>query len=216
MARLKRDQWFREEREKMIERQLKSRMIKDLKVLAAFQKVAREAFLPEALQEKAYEDHPLPIGYAQTISQPYIVALMTESLELEKTDRVLEIGTGSGYQTAILAELVQEVYTVEIIKALHEATKRRLEQLGYRNIYLRHGSGQEGWPEASPFDKIIVTAGCEQVPEALVEQLKNEGKIIIPLGQGDQDLILGWKEKGVLVTKQLIPVRFVQLQTEVS
>lgn len=200
----------------MIRQQLKSRLIKNEKVLAAFRKVPREIFLPQALQDKAYEDHPVPIGYDQTISQPYIVALMTERLNLESHDRVLEVGTGSGYQTAILAELVQAVYSVEIVQALHEVAKKRLEQLGYQNIHLRYSDGRKGWPEEAPFDKIIVTAGSDQIPNALVEQLSEMGKMIIPLGHGDQDLVLGRKEKGVLVTKQLIPVRFVQLQTEIS
>lgn len=200
----------------MIERHLKSRGILNPSVIAVFGKVKREAFLPRALWNKAYDDHPLPIGHGQTISQPYIVALMTESLEISADDRVLEVGTGSGYQTAILAELAADVYSIEIIGTLHRAARERLNALGYRNIFLRHGDGRSGWPEAGPFDKMIVTAGSTEIPGLLVDQLKEGGRLVIPIGWGDQDLILGRKEKGVLVTKQLIPVRFVPIQTEVS
>ncbi len=216
MDKLKQDEELQEKREQMIERQLKSRGIYDSKVLAAFRKVAREKFVPESLTTKAYEDHPLPIGYDQTISQPYIVAFMTECLELKKTDRVLEIGTGSAYQTAILAELVQEVYSIEIVEELHHTAGTRLDQLGYRNVHLKCGNGRDGWPEAAPFDKIIVAAASLQIPSTLIEELQEDGKIIMPLGADEQDLILGRKENGVLVTKQLIPVRFVPLQTESS
>ena len=216
MNKLKRDQELREKREKMIERQLRSRGISNARVLSAFRKVAREAFLPPELRDKAYEDHPLPIGYNQTISQPYVVALMTESLGLSQVDRVLEVGAGSGYQTAILAELVQDVYSIEIIESLYQTAKTRLSALGYQNIHLKYGDGRNGWPEAGPFDKIIVTAGTEQIPPALVEQLKEGGKIIIPIGEEDQDLVLGRKDKGILLSKPLIPVRFVQLQSEAS
>jgi len=213
---LKQDDELQEKREQMIERQLKGRGIYDSRVLAVFRKVAREKFLPPALRTKAYEDHPLPIGHNQTISQPYIVAFMTECLELEKTDRVLEIGTGSGYQTAILAELVQEVYSIEIVENLYRTAQKCLDHLGYPNVHLKRGDGRNGWPEAAPFDKMIVTAASEQIPSALIEELKEGGKIILPLGLDEQDLVLGRKEKGVLVTKQLIPVRFVPLQTESS
>ena len=213
MKKPKGDEWLAEKREEMITRQLKARGISSEKILAAFRKVKREMFLPLVLHEKAYEDHPLPIGFDQTISQPYIVAIMTESLELNQGDRVLEVGTGSGYQTAILAELVGEVYTVEIISELFEAAKLRLNALGYRNVHMRHADGRNGWVDAAPFDKIIVTAGTEQIPDPLVAQLKEGGKMIIPLGYGDQDLVLGRKEKGVLITKQLIPVRFVPLRS---
>ena len=215
MERSKHERRFLEERERMVERQLKSRGIKNARVLSAFLKIPREVFVPRDLQNKAYEDHPLAIGYEQTISQPYIVALMTESLELESGDRVLEVGTGSGYQTAILAELSGEVYSVEIIAAFYEAAQMRLQGLGFQDVHLKHGDGCQGWPEAQPFDKVIVTAGAEDIPPALVEQLKEGGRIVIPLGFGEQDLVLGKKEKGVLVTKQLIPVRFVPLQTNV-
>lgn len=200
----------------MIERQLKGRGIYDLKVLAALRKVAREKFLPLALRANAYDDHPLPIGHNQTISQPYVVAFMTECLELEKTDRVLEVGTGSGYQTAILAELVQEVYSIELNEDLYQAAQKRLKYLGYRNIHLKRGDGRDGWLEAAPFDKIMVAAASEQIPNVLIKELKEGGKIILPLGLDEQDLVLGRKERGVLVTKQLVPVRFVPLQRESS
>ena len=216
LDKLEQEAEFREKQEEMIERQLKGRGISDFNVLLAFRKVHREKFLPPALRTKAYEDHPLPIGHNQTISQPYIVALMTESLELQKTDRVLEVGTGSAYQTAILAELVQEVYSIEIVEDFYKAAETRLDHLGYRNVHLKYGDGREGWPEAAPFDKIIVAAASEQIPNVLIEELKEGGKIIMPIGLDDQDLVLGRKEKGVLVTKQLIPVRFVPLRSEFS
>ncbi|MBI4368572.1 MAG: protein-L-isoaspartate(D-aspartate) O-methyltransferase [Candidatus Omnitrophica bacterium] len=202
--------------ERMIKEQLVARGISDPRILDAFRKVPREAFLAPALQSKAYEDCPLPIGHEQTISQPYVVALMTESLVLEKGDRVLEVGTGSGYQTAILAELVREVYSVELIKALHLAAGERLDALRYSNIRLKYGNGQKGWPEYSPFDKIIVTAAAREVPMVLIEQLREGGFMVIPVGEGEQDLLLGRKEKGVLVAKYLIPVKFVPLKNNVS
>ena len=199
----------------MVKRHLKSRGITNVPVLTAFQRVPREVFVPKALEEKAYEDHPLPIGFDQTISQPYIVALMSQCLELTKNDRVLEIGTGSGYQAAILAELVKEVYSLEIIEALFQAAKNRLETLGYSNVRLRNENGSRGWPESAPFDKIIVTAAALEIPPALVEQLKEGGRIVIPLGvQDNQNLFLGQMEKGKLHLKQLTAVRFVPLQTQ--
>ena len=216
MDKLRHDDELQEKREQMIERQLKGRGICDVQVLAVFRKVVREKFLPPALRAKAYEDHPLHIGHNQTISQPYVVALMTECLELEKTDRVLEIGTGSGYQTAILAELVHEVYSIEIVENFYRTAQTRLNHLGYLNVHLKRGDGRNGWPEAQPFDKMIVAAASEQIPSALIEELKEGGKIIIPIGVDEQDLVLGRKEKGALVIKQLIPVRFVPLQIESS
>ena len=216
VAKLKQDRELSEKREQMIERQLKGRGISDLKVLTAFKKVAREIFLPPALQDEAYEDHPLPIGHEQTISQPYIVALMTESLALTSSDRVLEIGTGSGYQTAILAELANEVYSIEINEALHKSAQACLKNQGYQNVFLKCDDGRKGWLEAAPFDKIIVTAAAEEIPKSLVEQLKEGGKMIIPVTVGleEQDLILARKEKGILITRQLIPVRFVPLRAD--
>lgn len=204
------------ERTRMVEWQLKRRGISDPRVLSVFQKTQREKFVPPEFQDKAYEDHPLNIGHQQTISQPYIVAVMTESLEISHQDRVLEIGTGSGYQTAILAQLAKEVYSIETIRAFYEAAKQRFQELGFRNIYLKHGVGQKGWPSARPFDKIIVTAGAKEIPPALIEQLKEGGRMVIPIGEGDQDLMLGRKERGILVTKPLMAVRFVPMQDRTS
>jgi protein-L-isoaspartate(D-aspartate) O-methyltransferase len=204
------------EREKMIERHLKGRGITNLKILSVFKKIPREQFLPPELKEKAYEDHPLPIGEEQTISQPYIVAFMTELLQPEPKDRVLEIGTGSGYQTAVLAELVQEVYSIEVIKTLHESAKLCLQNMGYQNVFLKYGEGQKGWPSFQPFDKIIAAAAAEEIPSRLVEQLKEGGRIVIPVGFWEQDLILGRKEHGVLVTKPLMAVRFVPMRKRIS
>ncbi|OGW86374.1 MAG: protein-L-isoaspartate O-methyltransferase [Omnitrophica bacterium RIFCSPLOWO2_01_FULL_45_10b] len=200
----------------MIERQLKGRGIKCLEVLTAFRKIPREQFIPPDLKMKAYEDHPLSIGYNQTISQPYIVALMTERLEITKKDRVLEIGTGSGYQTAILAELAGEVYSVEIVEPLHGLANERLQRMGYKNVHLKHGDGCSGWPEEAPFDKMIATAAAKEIPQALMEQLKEGGRIVIPVGELDQDLVLGIKRKNTLEIKHLTPVRFVIMQSNVS
>jgi len=208
---LRQAEQLQKNREIMIEQQLKGRGIKDLRILAVFRKVSREKFLSAEFEAKAYDDHPIPIGYNQTISQPYIVALMSENLELAETDKALEIGTGSGYQTAILAELVQTVYSVECIDDLHGAAKIRLRTLGYQNIQLKCDDGRKGWADFAPFDKIMVTAAAEKIPNALTDQLKEGGKIIIPIGREEQDLVLGRKDRGVLVTRQLIPVRFVPL-----
>ena len=205
---------FARKRKKMIDEQLKGRGISNHSVLAVFGSLKREQFMPTALQDEAYEDHPVPIGWGQTISQPYIVALMTQSLELEPTDRVLEVGTGSGYQTAILARLASEVYSIEFNGVLYEQAKLRLAELGCQNVFLKHEDGRTGWPEAAPFDKILVTAAAEEIPATLVRQLKEGGRMVIPVGVSEsQDLLMGRKEKGVLVTKQLTPVRFVPLQS---
>ena len=161
---------------------IRLRGIRDERVLSALLKVPRHLFVPEELRDRAYVDAPLPIGEGQTISQPYIVALMTEALELDEDSRVLEIGTGSGYQAAILAEIAKEVYTVERIPALLERAKRILEALGYDNIYFKLGDGTLGWEEHAPYDAIIVTAGAPEVPEPLVEQLKVGGRMVIPVG----------------------------------
>ena len=161
---------------------IRLRGIRDERVLSALLKVPRHLFVPEELRDRAYVDAPLPIGEGQTISQPYIVALMTEALELDEDSRVLEIGTGSGYQAAILAEIAKEVYTVERIPALLERARRILEALGYDNIYFKLGDGTLGWEEHAPYDAIIVTAGAPEVPEPLVEQLKVGGRMVIPVG----------------------------------
>src|SRR3989338_5899367 len=197
------------QREEMIERQLIRRGIKDPKVLNAFHRVPRQFFVDPPLVSRAYEDQPLAIGFGQTISQPFIVAFMTEQLGLNAEDQVLEIGTGSGYQTAILSELVKAVYSVEINEALYVRARGRLNALGYQNVFLKCGDGSHGWQEHAPFRCIIVTAGAPSIPRALSDQLSEGGKLIIPIGEGDQDLVVGVKTRGVLVTKQVMRVRFV-------
>lgn len=203
---------YRIARERMVENQIKARGITDERVLQAMRKVPRHLFIDPALRDQAYGDYPLPIGEGQTISQPYIVALMTEALELRGHERVLEIGTGSGYQTAILAELALWVYTIERYAFLQERAKKILFELGYRNISFKIGDGTLGWQEASPFDAIIVTAGAPQIPPPLIEQLAEGGRIVIPVGdEFSQILVKGVKRGGVLHTKNLEPVRFVKL-----
>lgn len=203
---------YRLARERMVETQIKARGIKDERVLKAMLKVPRHLFVDEALRDQAYGDFPLPIGEGQTISQPYIVALMTEALELKGNERVLEIGTGSGYQTAILAELALWVYTIERFQALLERAKKVLKELGYKNISFKLDDGTLGWKEAAPFDAIIVTAASPDIPPPLVEQLAEGGRMVIPIGdEFSQTLIKGVKKGGKLHTKALEPVRFVKL-----
>jgi len=173
-----------------VDRQLRQRGIRDERVLEAFKKVRRHEFVPEKLRAEAYEDYPLPIGFGQTISQPYIVALMTELLKLDADGRVLEIGTGSGYQTAILAELAREVYTVEVVAELYRAAKQRLTALGYDNLHFRHGDGHEGWPEHAPYHGIIVTAAPDHIPPALKAQMADGGRLVIPVGRPGEVQIL--------------------------
>lgn len=197
----------------MVETQIKNRGIKDEKVLQAMLKVPRHLFVEEALRDQAYGDFPLPIGEGQTISQPYIVALMTEALELKGTERVLEVGTGSGYQTAILAEIALWVYTIEKYPVLQERAKRLLlKELGYKNITFKIGDGSLGWKEAAPFDAIIVTAASPQIPPPLIEQLAEGGRMVIPVGdEFSQMLVKCIKKGGNLHQKNLEPVRFVKL-----
>ncbi len=187
--------------------------ITDPDVLAAIERVPRHRFVPDHLQDMAYEDRPLPIGQGQTISQPFVVALMTQALELTPESRVLEIGTGSGYQTAILAELAGEVYTVEVRPELQERAKRILTDLGYTNIHFRVGDGWLGWPEEAPFDAIIVTAAASEWPQALIKQLAEDGRMVIPVGEQDwnQNLWLLTRIDGNLIKESLGPVRFVPL-----
>ena len=166
----------------MVDRQIRRRGITDQDVLAAMERVPRHEFVPDEHRSQAYADHPLPIGYGQTISQPYIVALMTELLQLEATDRVLEIGTGSGYQAAILGEIVGEVYTVEIVEALATQARERLAHLDYANVHVLHADGYFGWEEHAPYDAIIVTAAPDHIPQPLVHQLADGGKLVIPVG----------------------------------
>ncbi len=200
-------------RRRMVEQQLRARDIVDERILAAMGRVSRHLFVEPALERFAYEDRPLSIGAGQTISQPYIVALMIQLLRVQPSHRVLEVGTGSGYQAAILAELATEVYTVEIIPSLTEEACARLGALGYRNVHVRHGDGYEGWPEVAPFDGIVVAAGAPQIPLPLIEQLREGGRIAIPVGiaRETQDLILGEKRGGQLQVRSIAPVLFVPL-----
>jgi protein-L-isoaspartate(D-aspartate) O-methyltransferase len=186
--------------------------ITNARVLAAMGQVPRHEFVPVELRPRAYDDGPLPIGYNQTISQPYIVAFMTEHLDLKPTDRVLEIGTGSGYQAAVLAELADEVYTIEIVDALAQRAEADLKRLGYTNIHVRVGDGCQGWPEAAPFDTIIVTCAPEKVPPPLIEQLRDGGRMIIPVGPlGDQELVLLSRQGEQMEQHAVLPVRFVPM-----
>ncbi|MBS0012905.1 MAG: protein-L-isoaspartate(D-aspartate) O-methyltransferase [Desulfobacterales bacterium] len=206
---------FRQQRMKMIRQQLMARGIENPEILAAFEKVPRHSFVPEGLKKYAYQDRPLPIGEGQTISQPYIVALMTLNIEPNKTDRILEIGTGSGYQAAILAELSERVYTIEIIESLAESARRTLSETGYENVHVKTGDGFKGWPEHAPFDAIVVTCSPEKVPEPLKEQLAGGGRMVIPIGQDhDQHLVVLKKQEGQLIEKQILPVRFVPMVDE--
>jgi len=206
---------FAAQRQRMVEQQLKFRGIKDERVLATMAKVPREEFIPLDARPDAYEDGPLPIGYDQTISQPYIVAFMTEQLRPKPSDRVLEIGSGSGYQAAILAELVAEVYTVEIVEPLAKSAEATLQRLGYKNVHLKVGDGYKGWPEAAPFDAIIVTCAPENVPQPLVDQLKDGGRMVIPVGERfAQQLYLLEKKNGQLKESVTLPVRFVPMLRE--
>ncbi len=237
------DPWARA-RENMVEFQLKARGIRNERVLEAMRKVPRHEFVPEYLvrdpkavllpldelppeeQEKrraaalpirrsAYEDTPLPIGWQQTISQPYIVAFMTEALDPQPDDVVLEIGTGSGYQAAVLAELVRKVYTIEILEPLARRAKATLQRLGYDNVEVKCGDGYQGWPEHAPFDAIIVTCAPEDPPPPLVEQLREGGKMVIPLGSlPHQELVLLEKRGGRVIQKMLLPVQFVPMTGE--
>ncbi|MGO9244865.1 MAG: protein-L-isoaspartate(D-aspartate) O-methyltransferase [Verrucomicrobiia bacterium] len=201
----------------MVREQIESRGVTDARVLAAMRKVPRHEFVPEHLTDAAYEDHPLPIGYGQTISQPYIVALMTELLRLTPAAKVLEIGTGCGYQTAVLAEIAAEVYSVEIVEPLAKESAARLQRLGYKNVHVKHADGYLGWPEHAPFDAIVVTAGADHIPPPLVEQLKTGGRMAIPVGEphGEQSLVLVEKDRdGRISTGNVIPVLFVPLTRE--
>lgn len=205
---------FKTMREKMVETQIKSRGVKNPRVLSAMLKVERHLFVPKDLQTAAYMDQPLPIGEGQTISQPYIVALMTELLELKGGEKVLEVGTGSGYQAAILAELTKEVYTIEIIEALASSAKNLLLQLGYQNIHVKAGDGYLGWPEVAPFDAIIVTCAPDHIPKPLLEQLKEEGRMVVPVGAYSQELKKIVKRSGRIETSDIIPVIFVPMTRE--
>ncbi len=199
----------------MVEEQLIARGIRNERVLAAMRRVPRHEFVPEDLRGQAYEDWALPIGLGQTISQPYIVAFMTEALDPQPGQRVLEVGTGSGYQAAVLAELAGEVWTVELLPALAEAARARLERLGYRNVHVKAGDGYLGWAEAGPFDAVIVTCGAKEVPGPLFEQLKPGGVMIIPVGEvwaGQSLRVIVKGPNGERVERDVLPVQFVPLR----
>jgi len=205
---------FKAMRQKMIETQIKGRGVKDARVLSAMLKVERHRFVPTSYESQAYSDQPLPIGWGQTISQPYVVALMTELLGLKGDEKVLEIGTGSGYQAAILAELAKEVYTIEIIEPLASSANHLLLELGYRNIQIKVGDGYQGWPEHAPFDAIIVTCAPDHLPQPLLDQLKEGGCMVIPVGTHSQELKKIVKQSGKIITKDVIPVLFVPMTGE--
>lgn len=209
---------YRSKRLAMVERDIKGRGVKDKRVLDAMSRIQRHLFVEKYLWHKAYADHPLPIDEGQTISQPYIVALMTEALQLKHTDRVLEIGTGSGYQAAVLAEIVSEVYTIEIRKNLAGKAGRLLKRLGYKNIEVKHADGYFGWREYGPFDAIIVTAAANHIPSPLLKQMKEGGRLIVPLGSTVffQTLTLVTKKHGELDVEQMGSVRFVPMTGEVQ
>jgi protein-L-isoaspartate(D-aspartate) O-methyltransferase len=203
---------FAAQRQRMVDQQLKPRGIKDERVLTAMAKVPREEFVPPDERGDAYEDGPLPIGYDQTISQPYIVAFMTEQLQPRPGDRVLEVGTGSGYQAAILAELVADVYTIEIVEPLAKTAEATLDRLGYKNVHLKVGDGYRGWLEEAPFDAVIVTCAPDKVPQPLIDQLKDGGRMVIPVGERfAQQLYLLEKKNGQLKESATLPVRFVPM-----
>ena len=202
---------FAKERRVMTDSQIRARGVRDPLVLAAIDKVPRHLFVPEGMRGSAHDDEPLPIGHGQTISQPYIVAYMTEALGLQGGERVLEVGTGSGYQTAVLAEIVREVWTVEIVKSLSLQARSILDSLGYANIHYRVGDGSGGWPESAPFDAVMVTAAAARMPESLEDQLGLGGRMIIPVGTDLQELFLVRREKKGLTRERLLAVRFVPL-----
>jgi len=205
---------FDKAREYMVREQIAGRDIEDPRVLAAMRKVPRHLFVPPEEREGSYSDHALPIGHRQTISQPYIVAFMTEALELHGDEKVLEVGTGSGYQAAVLAEVAREVFTIEIVEPLAKRAKATLDELGYRNVHVRTGDGYRGWPEEAPFDAIIVTAAPEHVPEPLVEQLAVGGRMILPVGDLYQELVLLTKDADGVRRRSVLPVRFVPMTGE--
>ena len=202
--------WEHQARE-MVQSQLVSRGIKNTKLLQAMTNTPRHLFVPEKYQDMAYRDHPLPIGHEQTISQPYIVALMTEWLALEGNEKVLEIGTGSGYQAAILSQLAEHIYSIEIVQPLAVNSAKLLQQLGFKNVEVRYGDGYEGWPEHAPFDRIILTAAPEEIPQKLVDQLALGGRMILPVGKHHQQLVVITKNQTGISKKIITDVRFVPM-----
>ena len=200
----------------MVETQIRARGIKNPRVLQAMGEVPRHLFVPPAVRDRAYDDSPVPIGDGQTISQPYIVALMTSLLDLKPQDKVLEIGTGSGYQAAVLSHLATEVYTIEIRPDLAHEAERRLTDLGYANVHVRIGDGYGGWPAVAPFDGIVVTAAPPHIPQPLIDQLKVGGRMVVPVGSYFQDLQVITKTAHGLEKKNVIPVRFVPMTGEIQ
>ena len=202
---------WKEKAEQMVNTQIAARGVSDFAVLRVMKNTPRHLFVPNEVSHLAYDDHPLPIGYNQTISQPYIVGLMTGLLELSGDEVVLEIGTGSGYQAAILSQLVSECFSIEVVEELAKSSKKTLSDLGYNNVTVKWGDGYQGWPEKAPFDAIIVTAAPEEIPEKLIEQLKTGGYMVIPVGKYYQELLLITKKETGFKKKQIIPVRFVPM-----
>ncbi|MFW6169162.1 MAG: protein-L-isoaspartate(D-aspartate) O-methyltransferase [Planctomycetota bacterium] len=211
------DRAMAEARRQMVERQLAARDVTDERVLEAMRRVRRHLFVPKNVRSQAYADGPLPIGHNQTISQPYIVGLMTQLAQPEKSDVALDVGTGSGYQAAVLSVLCKEVYSIEIVEPLAERAGERLETLGYENVTVKHGNGYRGWPENSPFDLIIVAAAPEKIPQPLIDQLKPGGRLVIPVGDFLQNLMVVEKERDGSVSKRKIaPVAFVPMTGEAN
>lgn len=205
---------FEVQRQQMVQWQIQGRGVRDRAVLEALSKVPRHRFVDPAIARWAYDDAPLPIGHNQTISQPYIVAYMTEMAEISATEKVLEIGTGSGYQAAVLGELAGEVYTIEIVPELAEQARRLLQDLGYANVHVRTGNGYQGWPEHAPYDAIVVTAAPTRIPQALVQQLAVNGRMVVPVGTWSQDMVILTKTDRGLIEERTIPVRFVPMRGE--
>lgn len=208
------DDPYRQKRLRMVEEQIASRGVRDPLVLEALRKVPRHRFVPESARDLAYHDGPLPIGNRQTISQPYIVAAMTEFAEIGPESRVLEIGTGSGYQAAVLAEIAKEVYSIEIVEALAKRAEETLDALGYESVHVRHGDGYRGWPDAAPFDAILITAAPPAVPEPLLAQLREGGNLIVPVGSFMQSLERHTRTADGIRVETLFPVRFVPMTGE--
>jgi protein-L-isoaspartate(D-aspartate) O-methyltransferase len=210
------DDQYTETRDEMVSEQIENRGITNQATLNSMRKVLRHKFVPPNLVERAYNDSPLPIGYGQTISQPYIVAYMTAAINPKPKQKVLEVGTGSGYQAAVLSEIVEEIYTIEIITELYNSSNKRLKELGYKNVFCKNSDGYHGWKEFAPFDAIVVTAAAEYIPPPLIEQLKDGGKMIIPVGSPflNQTLILVEKNGEEITTTSLLPVRFVPFTRE--
>ena len=203
---------YRSRRLIMAKDQIEARGVKNPEVLAVMRTIPRELFVPESVRPQAYDDHPLPIGFGQTISQPFIVGLMTELLDPKKNHRVLEIGTGSGYQAAVLSRLVGELYSIEIVPELARSAAETLRSLGFSNVTVREGDGYRGWPEKAPFDRIILTAAPPEIPQALLDQLRPGGRLVAPVGVSDQNLVVVQKSTdGKTSTRSVLPVRFVPM-----